>query len=93
MADIGGGTPFPVRNDWLDVQSKIFRLWERRWVVLEQNKVSFHRVSLRTGCTVTHPAVRRRLPHLRLYCPLNPARVFTSTPYFPLPGAPLQLTR
>ena len=45
MADIGGGTPFPVRNDWLDVQSKIFRLWERRWAVLDQNKVSFHRVS------------------------------------------------
>jgi len=51
MADIGGGTPFPVRNDWLDVQSKIFRLWERRWAVLDQNKVSFHRA----GKTASEP--------------------------------------
>lgn len=56
MLEGGGGPPVSdiVRSDWLDVQSRVLRLWERRWVILEQNRLLVYRPPTIKDAAVGH---------------------------------------
>lgn len=41
MAGKTQAVPKVVRSEWLELQSKVLRLWERRYVVLQEEKLLF----------------------------------------------------